>query len=63
MKIALLSPISWWTHQRYYDPQKTVVSLLYEGLTGRGLDVTLFTNSNSKTKGKLPRVFWQYSAR
>jgi len=57
MRIALLSPISWWTHQRYYDPQKTVVSLLYEGLVNLGVDVTLFTNGNSKTKGKSDCLF------
>ena len=47
MKIALLSPGSWWTHPKYYEPWETVVSLLYEGLIKRGVDVTLFT----KTRG------------
>ena len=52
MKIALLSPGSWWTHPKYYEPWETVVSLLYEGLVKRGVDVTLFTGNNSKTRGK-----------
>ena len=57
MKIALLSPGSWWTHPKYYEPWETVVSLLYEGLVKRGVDVTLFTSGNSKTKGKSGRLF------
>ncbi len=57
MKIALLSPGSWWTHPKYYEPWETVVSLLYEGLVKRGVDVTLFTSNNSKTKGKSDCLF------
>jgi len=57
MKIALLSPGSWWTHPKYYEPWETVVSLLYEGLVNRGVDVTLFTSGNSKTKGKSDCLF------
>ena len=57
MKIALLSPGSWWTHPKYYEPWETVVSLLYEGLVKRGVDVTLFTGNNSKQEGKLAAHF------
>jgi glycosyltransferase involved in cell wall biosynthesis len=56
MKIAMLSPIAWRTPPRQYGPWENVVSLLTEGLVGRGIDVTLFATTDSKTRGRLVGV-------
>jgi len=56
MRIAMLSPIAWRTPPRHYGPWEQVVSLLTEGLVKRGVDVTLFATSDSKTEGKLHAV-------
>lgn len=53
MKIALLSPIAWRTPPRKYGPWEQVVSGLAEGLTAKGVDVTLFATGDSVTAGKL----------
>ncbi|MGA1823610.1 MAG: glycosyltransferase [bacterium] len=56
MRIAMLSPIGWRTPPRYYGPVETIVSLLTEGLTARGFDVTLFATAESETQGKLHAI-------
>lgn len=56
MKIAMLAPIGWQTPPEQYGPWERVVSLLTEGLTSQGIDVTLFATSNSKTSAKLESV-------
>lgn len=53
MKVAILSPIAWRTPPRKYGPWEQVASNLAEGLTERGIDVTLFATGDSITKGKL----------
>lgn len=53
MKIALLSPIAWRTPPLHYGPWETIVSMLAEGLTQKGLDVTLFATGDSYTSGHL----------
>ncbi len=53
MRIALLSPIAWRTPPRHYGPWESVVSMLAEGLTAQGLDVTLFATGDSQTKAQL----------
>ena len=53
MKIALLSPIAWRTPPRQYGPWEQVVSCLAEGLSARGIDITLFATGDSFTSGKL----------
>lgn len=56
MKIAILSSIAWRTPPRKYGPWEQVASNIAEGMTERGLDVTLFASGDSITKGKLASV-------
>ena len=56
MKVALLGPIAWRTPPRHYGPWELITSLLAEGLTARGVDVTLFATLDSVTKGTLDGV-------
>ncbi|SDT78718.1 glycosyltransferase family 4 protein [Actinoplanes derwentensis] len=56
MKIALLGPIAWRTPPRHYGPWELITSLLAEGLTERGVDVTLFATLDSVTKAALDGV-------
>jgi glycosyltransferase involved in cell wall biosynthesis len=56
VKVALLGPIAWRTPPRHYGPWEQVTSLLAEGLTARGVDVTLFATLDSVTSAKLDGV-------
>jgi glycosyltransferase involved in cell wall biosynthesis len=56
MRLALLGPISWRTPPRHYGAWETVVTNLAEGLTARGVDVTLFATQDSITAGRLEAV-------
>jgi glycosyltransferase involved in cell wall biosynthesis len=56
MKIAMLGPIAWRTPPRHYGPWELITSLLTEGLTARGVDVTLFATLDSVTKATLDGV-------
>ena len=56
MKVALLGPIAWRTPPLHYGPWELITSLLAEGLTGRGVDVTLFATLDSVTKATLDGV-------
>lgn len=56
MKVALLGPIAWRTPPLHYGPWELITSLLAEGLTERGVDVTLFATLDSVTKAKLDGV-------
>jgi glycosyltransferase involved in cell wall biosynthesis len=56
MKVALLGPIAWRTPPRHYGPWELITSLLAEGLTARGVDVTLFATLDSITKATLDGV-------
>ena len=56
MRIAMLAPISWRTPPRHYGPWELVTSLLTEALVARGVDVTLFATSDSRTAGTLAGV-------
>lgn len=53
LRVAMLAPIAWRTPPRHYGPWEQVVSLLTEGLTARGLDVTLFATGDSQTSAQL----------
>ena len=56
MRLALLGPIAWRTPPRAYGPWETVTGLLAEGLTRRGVDVTLFATLDSVTSAQLDGV-------
>ncbi|MFC6080638.1 glycosyltransferase family 4 protein [Sphaerisporangium aureirubrum] len=56
MRVALLGPVAWRTPPLHYGPWEQVTSLLAEGLTARGVDVTLFATLDSVTSGTLDGV-------
>jgi glycosyltransferase involved in cell wall biosynthesis len=56
VKVALLGPIAWRTPPLHYGPWELITSLLAEGLTQRGVDVTLFATLDSVTKATLDGV-------
>jgi glycosyltransferase involved in cell wall biosynthesis len=56
MRVALLGPIAWRTPPVHYGPWELITSLLAEGLTERGVDVTLFATLDSITKATLDGV-------
>jgi glycosyltransferase involved in cell wall biosynthesis len=56
MKVALLGPVAWRTPPVHYGPWELITSLLAEGLTARGIDVTLFATLDSVTKATLDGV-------
>jgi glycosyltransferase involved in cell wall biosynthesis len=53
LRVAMLAPISWRVPPRGYGPWEQFVSLLSEGLVGRGVDVTLFATADSVTRARL----------
>jgi glycosyltransferase involved in cell wall biosynthesis len=53
LRVAMLAPISWRVPPRHYGPWEQFVSLLTEGLVGRGVDVTLFATADSLTSARL----------
>ncbi len=54
--MALLGPVAWRTPPVHYGPWELITSLLAEGLTARGVDVTLFATLDSITKATLDGV-------
>jgi glycosyltransferase involved in cell wall biosynthesis len=56
VRIALLGPVAWRTPPRDYGPWERVTGLLAEGLTARGVDVTLFATLDSVTSACLDGV-------
>ena len=56
MKIALLGPIAWRTPPRHYGPWEQIAGLLADGLTQRGVDVTLFATLDSITLARLDGI-------
>ncbi|GAA0968817.1 glycosyltransferase family 4 protein [Acrocarpospora macrocephala] len=56
MRVALLGPVAWRTPPLHYGPWEQVTSLLAEGLTARGIDVTLFATLDSVTSATLDGV-------
>ncbi len=56
VKVALLGPIAWRTPPLHYGPWELITGLLAEGLTARGVDVTLFATLDSVTTAALDGV-------
>jgi glycosyltransferase involved in cell wall biosynthesis len=56
MRVALLGPIAWRTPPLHYGPWELITSLLAEGPTERGVDVTLFATLDSVTRATLDGV-------
>ncbi|MFI5894546.1 glycosyltransferase family 4 protein [Actinoplanes sp. NPDC051513] len=56
MRVALLGPVAWRTPPHDYGPWERVTGLLAEGLTARGVDVTLFATLDSVTSARLDGV-------
>ena len=56
LRVALLAPIAWPTPPAGYGPWEQVAFDIAEGMTDRGLDVTLFATGNSRTRAKLDSV-------
>jgi len=56
MNLALLGPVAWRTPPRHYGPWELVTGLLADGLSQRGIDVTLFATLDSITLARLDGV-------
>ena len=56
LRVALLAPIAWPTPPAGYGPWEQVAYDIAEGLTERGLAVTLFATGNSRTHAALDSV-------
>ncbi|MFY9780281.1 MAG: glycosyltransferase family 4 protein [Candidatus Baltobacteraceae bacterium] len=56
LRVALLGSIAWPTPPPGYGPWEQIAFNLAEGLSARGLDVTLFATGNSRTRAKLAAV-------
>jgi glycosyltransferase involved in cell wall biosynthesis len=56
LRLAVLAPISWPVPPPGYGPWEQIASNIAEGMTMRGLDVTLFATGNSVSKAKLASV-------
>ncbi len=56
MKVALLGPVAWRTPPLAYGPWELVTGLLADGLSARGVDVTLFATLDSVTAASLDGV-------
>ncbi len=52
----MLSTITWKTSPDHFSPREKIVSLLTEGLVEKGVEVTLFATSDSRTSGRLVAV-------
>ena len=61
MKIAVLSPVAWRTPPEHYGPWEQIAYNIAEGISKKGLDVTLFATKNSfssaKTDGVIERGY------
>lgn len=53
MKIAVIAPVAWRTPPRHYGPWEQFASLLADGLTDAGAEVTLYATGDSITKARL----------
>ncbi|GAB7040375.1 MULTISPECIES: glycosyltransferase family 4 protein [Catenuloplanes] len=56
MRVALIGPIAWRTPPLHYGPWEQITGLLADGLTARGVEVTLFATRDSVTTAALDGV-------
>ena len=56
LRVALLGSIAFPTPPPGYGPWEQIASNLAEGMSARGLDVTLFATGNSRTRARLAAV-------
>ncbi|MDR5695907.1 MAG: glycosyltransferase family 4 protein [Armatimonadota bacterium] len=56
MHVAVLAPIAWRVPPRHYGGWEIAVRSLVEGLTRRGVEVTLFATADSSTSARLISV-------
>ena len=56
LRVALLGSISFPTPPAGYGPWEQMASNLAEGMSARGLDITLFATGNSRTRARLASV-------
>ncbi len=49
MKVAVLSPVAWRTPPEHYGPWEQVAYNIAEGISKKGIDVTLFATKNSSS--------------
>ncbi|HMD02212.1 MAG TPA: glycosyltransferase family 4 protein [Candidatus Baltobacteraceae bacterium] len=56
LRLALLGSIAWPTPPPGYGPWEQIASNIAEGMSARGLDVTLFATGNSVTRARLESV-------
>lgn len=54
--MAVLAPISWPSPPPGYGPWEQVAATIADGMSARGLDVTLFATGNSRSAGRLSSV-------
>lgn len=59
MKLALLSTVAWRTPPKKYGPWEQVASNIAEGMSKRGIEVTLFATQDSRTRATLDAVIPQ----
>lgn len=56
MKVAVLAPVAWRTPPRHYGPWEQVAYNITEGLTKKGIDVTLFATKDSFSSPRLDGI-------
>ena len=56
IRLAVLAPISWPTPPPGYGPWEQIAANIADGMSARGLDVTLFATGNSKARGRIQSV-------
>jgi len=56
VKVAVLSPVAWRTPPEHYGPWEQVAYNIAEGISKKGIDVTLFATKNSSSELKYDGV-------
>lgn len=53
MRVGIMGPITWRTPPRHYGPWEQVVATLANGLTKKGVEVTVFATGDSKLEAEV----------